>query len=234
MEIQNHVKLSVDESRLCNLKSNNSFTYILKHFDSETICNKGNMIQITGKRSQGKTFLTKEIMRKMIECHNIDSITVFTNIANDYSEFNHSNIYMEYDSKVFKEIMINQKNDSSKPILLIFDDCFFNNELNKDKNLKEMLLNGRHYKIYSIITFQYPYTLSVALRNNFDYILSFRENNISNIKRLYDYYYGLIPKFDIFNNLIGNLNDYECLLVSNSSSNDIYEKLGYYKANSEN
>ena len=39
---------------------------------------------------------------------------------------------------------------------IILDDCLYDSSWSKDKNIRAMFMNGRHLKLFFIITTQYP------------------------------------------------------------------------------
>ena len=65
---------------------------------------------------------------------------------------------------------------------LILDDCLYDKKWPSDKNIRAIFMNGRHYKIFFLITMQHALGLPPVLRSNIDYVFIFR-NNIINIKR---------------------------------------------------
>jgi predicted AAA+ superfamily ATPase len=87
---------------------------------------------IVGERGVGKTTLAKDIASKIISIHNIERTMSFTN-----------NIGYDF-RKLFEE----QEKSSSKPILIIFDECFTSNEMNDDKNIRIITAYARLLKIF--------------------------------------------------------------------------------------
>ncbi len=184
--------------------------------------NIGNNFQIIGKRCENKNVLVKDVITKTIQSNNIESVTIFTylNSTNNYSYLNNlttCNIY-NYDEAIVKEMIDKQKlnkqnSDILKPVLVIMDDCICEDECNND-NIRELLLNGRNYNIFTIITCQYAIRFPPELRCNFDYTSSLKDTNISYIQRLYEYYYGGMPSFDMFHDTMMNMNDNECIIVN--------------------
>ncbi len=208
MESQDHVKL-------LNVKQHFNFTSILDKFNSALII---------GKRASGKTTLAKNIASKL----NVGSTIIFThNKSNNDHGFKNIDLVSEYDSMKLKEIYEKQKSPESKPVLIVFDDSIYSNTINNDNNFKQIILNGRHNKIHTIVITQYALGFSPEIRTNFDLIFVFKDNNISNIKRLYEYYFGVLPKFKIFDTLMKTLLYYECLVVNNIST---VNTITYYKS----
>jgi hypothetical protein len=99
--------------------------------------------------------------------------------------------------------------------LIIFDDVLNDsNWKNNDKELSELLFNGRHYHFSIIVTMQYAQKIPPEKRNNFDVIFLFKEDFIDNKKRLYDHYAGMFPDFNTFQHVFDELTkNYECMVI---------------------
>ena len=90
-------------------------------------------------------------------------------------------------------------NSKTDPRLVtILDDCLYDDRWTKDKAIKTIFMNGRHYKILFLVTMQYPLGIPPSLRCNIDYVFILRENIMNNRKRIYDNYAGMFPTFDVF------------------------------------
>ena len=116
---------------------------------------------------------------------------------------------------------------------LILDDCLYDNSWTKDKNVRSLFMNGRHYKILFIITMQYALGIPPNLRTNIDYVFILRENYVSNRKRLYEHYAGMFPTFEMFCQVMDQCTEnFECLVINNNAkSNKLEDQVFWYKAN---
>ena len=94
-------------------------------------------------------------------------------------------------------------------------------------------MNGRHLKLFFIITMQYPLGIPPNLRTNIDYVFILRENIVGNRKRIYDNYAGMFPSFEVFCQVMDQCTEnYECLVINNTtSSNKLEDCVFWYKAN---
>ena len=66
---------------------------------------------------------------------------------------------------------------------LIMDDCLHDNKWTKDKMMRLLFMNGRHWKIMTVITMQYPLGIPPVLRTNIDYVFilqAFRASSCTN------------------------------------------------------
>jgi hypothetical protein len=117
---------------------------------------------------------------------------------------------------------------------VILDDCLYDSSWAKEKLMRLLFMNGRHWKIMLIITMQYPLGVPPNLRTNIDYTFILREPYITNRKRIYENYAGMFPTFESFCQVMDQCTeDYECLVVSNNTkSNKLEDQIFWYKAQS--
>ena len=62
-----------------------------------------------------------------------------------------------------KKILESQSKPNAKPLLIILDDVIYPTSLVNNKEFSLMMMNSRHYNIYTILTMQYPFGLSQIL-----------------------------------------------------------------------
>ena len=218
-----------------------------KKFGINSIQNNSSICMIA-KRNSGKSWLVRDIV------HNKRDIPVFIVIAPTdklngfYNKFVPSSfIYHEYDTEILtrlfkrqESVITKNKNRAKhgKPpidtrVMLIMDDCLASKAVwNKDKNIYELLQNGRHYHITYILTMQYSLGVQPELRSNFDFIFLLGEDFITNQKRLYDHYAGMFDNFDIFKKVFIDITDnYGCMVLNSQvKSRDITKKVFWYRA----
>ena len=178
----------------------------LRRFNMESIPDD-KVVVLIGKRETGKSFLVKDLLfhHRGIP---IGCIISGTEGANEfYSKiFPSSLIHGEFNAAIVKNYLNHQKqavmdhNKSGKDIrsFLILDDCLYDSSWTKNKDVRALFMNGRHYKTMFIITMQYALGIPPNLRTNIDYVFILRENFISNRKKIYEQYAGMFPSFDVF------------------------------------
>ena len=160
-------------------------------------------------------------------------------------------IYEDYDSSIVdkfldrqKQIM-NQVNHEKKKYgrtdidpraFLVLDDCMYDNSWTSETNIRYIFLNGRHLKIFCLITMQYPMGIPPALRANVDYIFINRNNMIKEREKIYHQYAGMFPSFEVFNSVLTQTTEnYECLVIDKKSqSNKLEDQVFWYKADINN
>ena len=215
----------------------------LKKFNMNMIKDDQVVVMI-GKRNTGKSFLTKDLMYYK---RHLPVGTVISPTENANKFYSHIIppifIHDEYQQSIISTFMKRQKqlkkrmrgggeNNIDNRAFLILDDCLYDGDWKKDKRIREIFMNGRHWNIMFILIMQYALGVPPNLRCNIDWVFILRENIMSNRKRLYEHYAGMFPTFDMFCSTMDQCtNNYECLVIHNSSrSNKLDEQVFWYKA----
>jgi hypothetical protein len=153
-------------------------------------------------------------------------------------------IYGQYEPTVINKIITHQQNvikkcktqeekeNIDKSVFMLLDDCMFDNKWTRDKDIRCIFMNGRHYRIFFILTLQYCMDLPPSLRGQIDYVFILRDNIIENKQKLYKHFFGIFPNFESFNEVFTQCTEnYECLVLNNrSTSNKIEDVVFWYKA----
>jgi hypothetical protein len=229
----------------------------LKKFDMKSISfkaneSKGPVIVLIGKRDTGKSFLVRDLLyyHQDIPVGSVISGTEEGNgfygkmvprlfIHNEYNTVIIENILKRQRTilKQIKKDMETYKRTTIDPrAFVILDDCLYDNTWSRDKMMRLLFMNGRHWKIMLVITMQYPLGIPPTLRTNIDYVFILRENYIANRKRIYDNYAGMFPTFESFCQVMDQCTEnYECLVINNNvKSNKLQDQVFWYKADNHN
>jgi len=214
----------------------------LKKFNMNMIKDDQVVVMI-GKRNTGKSFLTKDLMYYK---RHLPVGTVISPTENANKFYSHIIppifIHDEYQQSIISTFMKRQKqlkkrmrgseNNIDNRAFLILDDCLYDNSWVKNKDIRALFMNGRHYNILFILTMQFALGIPPNLRTNIDYVFILRENIVSNRKRIYDHYAGMFPTFDMFCSTMDQCTEnYECLVIcNNAKSNKIEDQVFWYKA----
>jgi len=209
---------------------------------------KGPVIVLIGKRDTGKSFLVRDLLYYHQDIP-IGTVIAGTEEGNGFftSMVPRIFIHNEYNVAIVENILKRQKKvmkEMAKEIemyrkttidprsFVIMDDCLYDSAWTRDKMMRLMFMNGRHWKIMLIITMQYPLGMPPNLRTNVDYVFILRENYINNRKRIYENYAGMFPTFEAFCQVMDQCTEnYECLVVDNNSkSNKLQDQVFWYKA----
>jgi hypothetical protein len=202
-----------------------------------------------GRRRSGKSWLVRDIF---YHHKDIPSGIVFSGTEEASPFFGDfipdCFIHSEYDPELVDSIMTRQKkkireskakglSDTGKHpsnnLFIVLDDMLHDAQnWKKDKTIKSIFFNGRHFNFLFILTMQYAQGIPPELRSNIDYIFIFNEPSIANRKKIYDAYGGCIPSFDHFCNILDACtNNHECLVIKTSGNTaDLREQVFWYKA----
>ena len=228
-------------------------TLELKKFDMKNISfkpneNKGPVVVLIGKRDTGKSFLVRDLLyyQQEIPIGTVISGTEEGNgfygkmvpklfVHNEYNTAIIENILKRQRTvlKQIKKEMETYKRSTIDPrAFVILDDCLYDNTWARDKMMRLLFMNGRHWKIMLVITMQYPLGIPPTLRTNIDYVFILRENYIANRRRIYENYAGMFPTFESFCQVMDQCTEnYECLVINNNSkSNKLHDQVFWYKA----
>lgn len=213
---------------------------------------KGPSIVLIGKRDTGKSYLVRDLLyyHQDIPIGTVISGTEEGNgfygkmvprlfIHNEYNTVIIENILKRQKQvlkQVKKEIISFRKSNIDPRAFVILDDCLFDNSWARDKMMRLLFMNGRHWKVMLVITMQYPLGVPPILRTNIDYVFILRENYIANRKRIYENYAGMFPTFESFCQVMDQCTEnYECLVINNNSkSNKLQDQVFWYKAEPHN
>lgn len=116
--------------------------------------------------------------------------------------------------------------------VLLLDDCTDDPKILNTPLFQNIFKNGRHWKMWFILSLQYAGDIKPVIRTNVDVVFILREPNIRNREILYKNYASCIPTFPIFCTIMDKVTeDYTALVVNNAAqSNHWEENVFYYKA----
>jgi hypothetical protein len=232
-------------------------TLDLKKFDMRNITfkvneNKGPVIVLIGRRDTGKSYLVRDLLyyHQDVPIATVISGTEEGNgfygklvpklfIHNEYNTAIIENILKRQKSvlkQVKKEMETFKRSTIDPRTIAILDDVLYDSTWTRDKMMRLLFFNGRHWKVMLIITMQYPLGIPPALRTNIDFVFILREPYIANRKRIYENYAGMFPTFESFCQVMDQCTEnYECLcIVNNAKSNKLQDQLFWYKADGHN
>ena len=228
-------------------------TLDLKKFDMKNISfrpdeNKGPVIVLIGRRDTGKSFLVRDLLYYHQDIP-IGTVISGTEAGNGFFSSHVPKLFIhdEYNSAIIENILKRQKQvlkqikkemeaykrTSIDPrAFVILDDCLYDSKWTKDKLMRLLFMNGRHWKIMLVITMQYPLGIPPNLRTNIDYVFILREPYIANRKRIWENYAGMFPTFESFCQVMDQCTEnFECLVINNNSkSNKLNDQIFWYKA----
>jgi hypothetical protein len=228
-------------------------TLELKKFDMRWITfkadeSKGPVIVMIGRRDTGKSYLVRDLLyhHQDIPIGTVISGTEAGNgfyaklvpklfIHEEYNTVLIENILRRQKAvlkQVKKDVETYRKTNIDPRAFVILDDCLFDQTWTRDKLMRMLFMNGRHWKVMLVITMQYPLGIPPNLRTNIDYVFILREPYLTNRKRIHENYCSMFPTLESFCSILDQTtSDYECLVVNNNAkSNRLQDMVFWYKA----
>lgn len=225
----------------------------LRRFDMRSISfkpdeAKGPVIVLIGRRDTGKSYLVRDLLyyHQNLPIGTVISGTEEGNgfygrlvpklfIHNEYNTAIIENILRRQRGvlrQVKKEMEQFRRTTIDPRTFVILDDCLFDNSWARDKMMRLLFMNGRHWKVMLLITMQYPLGIPPILRTNIDYVFILREPVTANRRRIYENYAGVFDTFEAFCQVMNQCTEnYECLVINNNTkSNKLQDQVFWYKA----
>ena len=228
-------------------------TLELKKFDMRTITfkaneNKGPVIVMIGRRDTGKSYLVRDLLFYHQDIP-IGTVMSGTEAGNGFYSKHVPKLFIhdEYNTVLIENILRRQKTALKKVTsdmktmgrttldprtFVILDDCLYDQSWTRDKMMRLLFMNGRHWKVMLIITMQYPLGIPPNLRTNIDYVFILREPYLTNRKRIWENYASMFPTLEAFCSVMDQTTEnYECLVIhNNAKSNKLNDQIFWYKA----
>ena len=214
--------------------------------------NKGPVVVLIGKRDTGKSFLVRDLLYYQQDIP-IGTVISGTEEGNGFYNKMVPKIFIhnEYNTAIIENILKRQRTVLKQVksemeaykrttidarAFVILDDCLYDATWTRDKMMRLLFMNGRHWKLILVITMQYPLGIPPTLRTNIDFVFILRENYIANRRRIYENYAGMFPTFESFCQVMDQCTEnYECLVINNNSkSNKLQDQVFWYKADNHN
>ncbi len=222
--------------------------FSMRHISFKPDENKGPVIVLIGRRDTGKSFLVRDLLFHHQDIP-IGTVISGTEAGNGFYSQHVPKLFIhdEYNTAIIenilkrqrqvlkqvkKEIQQYKKSTIDPRAFVILDDCLYDASWTRDKMMRLLFMNGRHWKIMLIITMQYPLGIPPNLRTNIDYVFILREPYIKNRRIIWENYAGMFPTFESFAQIMDQCTEnYECLVINNNSkSNKLHHQIFWYKA----
>jgi len=145
-------------------------------------------------------------------------------------------VYGDYNKDAIEKLIERQKKllavGRCQPVFILMDDCMYDKSFMRDICIRQLFMNGRHWKIFFMMTTQYCMDMTPMIRTNVDYVFALRDNVRQNRENLYKAFFGVFPNFDQFSQVMDACTEnYECLVLDNTSkSNKISDCVFWYKS----
>ena len=225
----------------------------LKKFDMRSITfdpneNKGPVVVLIGRRDTGKSYLVRDLLYHHQDIP-VGMVISGTEAGNGFyaSHVPKLFIHEEYNTVLIEKVLRRQKavlkqvakekeeyrRATTDPrTFVILDDCLYDQSWTRDKMMRLLFMNGRHWKVMLIITMQYPLGIPPNLRTNIDYVFILREPYLTNRKRIWENYASMFPTLELFCSVMDQTTEnYECLVINNNAkTSKISDQIFWYRA----
>lgn len=224
-------------------------TFEIRKFDLEMItpstqsmydlARGGSKIFMLGKPGTGKTYAITSLLYHKRHIFPSAVVVSGTETGNHYwsKHFPESFIYEELTPDILERFIARQKkavNVLTNPwCVLLLDDCADNKKVINSKSIGTLCRNGRHLGMLMIVAIQYAIDIGPAIRSNIDFAFIFRENRLSDRKKIFDNYAAAFPDFGTFCKVLDEVTaeDHCCLVIRNTAtSNKLEDCVFWWKA----
>lgn len=204
----------------------------------KTTSQGGSKIVVIGKPGTGKTTLITALLHAKKHIFPVGMVVSGTEDSNGHYKkiFPDSFVYNKYDEDVLQNFIKRQKIARShleNPwAVVLLDDCTDDTRVFSKPLQQGMYKNGRHWKMWYILSLQYGMDIKPVIRTNIDGVFILREPNLRNRRVLWENYASCIPDFKDFCDILDQLtDDYTALYINNATqSNNVEDCIFWYKA----
>lgn len=214
----------------------NAGTIAVKKFDPVTGMPEHTTILVVAKRRSGKSVLVRDLLRRLRSRYYAAMVMSGTEISNHfYSDFVPKTfIYYHLDEAALERLIQNQRRminkGQPKNVVVVLDDLGFDKKSFNRPVLRNLMMNGRHWRITLIMCLQYMLDISPSVRSQVDVFITLKENFFR--EKLYKTFFNFLPNLGTFNQIMDHCTEnYGALILNNSSnSNDLQDILFWYRA----
>ena len=209
----------------------------IRRFDVSRISPESIVLAV-GKRKTGKSTVLRDIMYHMR--HKLDAGFAFAGSVDGAENFRYalpdSCIYDRYRDDLLPQLIGHCKylRDAGheRHVMIAMDDCMYDKKVLKGTAMRELFMNGRHYKLFFLNSVQYLMDMGPDLRSQVDYVFVLKENIISRREKLWKEFFGMFKDYKSFSQVMDSCtNNYECLVLdATSTTNNISDSVFWYKA----
>ena len=198
----------------------------------------GPKIVVIGKPGTGKTTLITSILYNKKHIFPVGMVMSGTEDSNGHygKIFPETFVFNKLDEGKVEDFIKRQKlarKHLPNPwAVLLLDDCTDDPKVLKRPLFQGIFKNGRHWKMFFILSLQYCMAVLPVIRTNVDGTFILRETNLRNRKSLWENYAGVIPDFSLFCEIMDQItDDYTALYIHNATkSNKLEDCVFWYKA----
>lgn len=220
--------------------------YQLEPFNPTTIRDSSSLVVCGGRRT-GKSYCMRDFVfnlrTRLYDCyvysgtrdedHPWEVYTPEKYLTMVQSVFPNDDLQAKLDNQKIRKQIAEAHGLTCPHSMIIFEDLeFLVKPMWKYQAIREVFLNGRWDKVFSIAAVQYLNKIELSIRSMMDYAVFMMENNSSVRERIWKQFCGILPTRQHFEAVFMRCTeDHKCLVVDcRSTSYKINEVLYWYKA----
>lgn len=193
---------------------------------------------IIGKPGTGKTTLITSLLHAKKHIYPVAQVHSGTEDSNGHYRqmFPSTFVFNKFTEPAIEDFIkrqkIAKKHVENPWAVLLLDDCTDDPKSLTKPLIQGIFKNGRHWKMWFILSLQYCLDVKPVIRTNIDGTFILREPSLKNRKSLWENYASIIPDFQMFCDIMDQItDDYTALYIHNSTnSNKLNECIFWYKA----
>lgn len=198
----------------------------------------GAKIVVIGKPGTGKTTIITSLIYEKQHIFPVALIMSGTEASNGYyqekfpSTFVYNKLREDKIEDFKKRQHIAKKHLEYPWAILLLDDVTDQPSILKKPLFLDKYKNGRHWKMWSILSLQYSMDVPPSVRTAIDGVFILREPILKNRRSLYENYAGIIPDFNTFCEIMDQVtDDFTALYIHNATTtNNWKDCIFWYKA----
>lgn len=188
---------------------------------------KYSVCAFVGKRKSGKSRLMSDMLYNMRENFHHGISVCTTEEANPTYKLIMPDVFCFSnfgEGEMINGLIAMQKADLAagrpRDAFVILDDCSYDRKVfRSNRTMRDLFMNGRHYRITLFVSTQYLMDFDPGLRGNIDFVFALKESNVRSRKNLFEAYFG---NNDLSLNDFGVIfdtctKDFKALVVNNCS-----------------
>lgn len=212
-------------------------TLDVRYFDPRKM-RPGAVVLVVGRRGSGKSTLCADLLSYQRALKRGICVSA-TEKANPYwvKHVPRCFIYEQYSDSVLQGLFAMQQRCKDTTGVMegafcVLDDLLYDKSFARSKEVRRVLMNGRHCGLFTLITCQYLVDVGPDLRANVDYVFCLRDPIRANREKVYTHFAGQFKSFEAFDQvMVACTEGNECIVLDQGClSYNLSDSVFFYRA----